>query len=121
MNLKWVFQFVIFIGFLFLGHGIVSFFHIPLPGAIVGMILLFISLLTGLVKLTWIEKAAAFQLKHLTLLFIPPTVGLFLSSNFLDVLQWNIFLILIVSSICSLLGTAFTVEWYEKIKRRRSQ
>lgn len=121
MKLSWLFQFIILIGFLFLGHMIVSLFSIPLPGAIVGMILLFIGLLTRLVNIKWIEKASSFQLKHLTLLFIPPIAGLFLSSSFLDILQWNILIILIVSSICCLLGTAFTVEWYEKLKRRRAK
>ncbi|USK83285.1 CidA/LrgA family protein [Peribacillus asahii] len=121
MKLSWLFQFIILIGFLFLGHIIVSLFSIPLPGAIVGMILLFIGLLTRLVNIKWIEKASSFQLKHLTLLFIPLIAGLFLSSSFLDILQWNILIILIVSSICCLLGTAFTVEWYEKLKRRKAK
>lgn len=119
MKLNWLLQFIILIGFLVLGHGIVSIFPVPLPGAVVGMILLFTCLLTGLVNIEWIEKAASFQLKHLTLLFIPLIAGLFLSSRFFDILQWNIIIILIVSSICCLLGTAYTVEWYEKLKRRR--
>lgn len=118
MMLNWFVQLFSILGFLLLGYGIVTVFHIPLPGSVVGMILLFVFLVTGIVKLEWIEKASSFQLKHLTLLFILPIASLFLSSSFLEILQWPVLVILIVSSICCLLGTAFTVEWYEKIKRR---
>lgn len=119
MKLTLPFQFLILIVFLLLGHGIVFTFAVPLPGAVIGMILLLICLLTGLVNIKWIERATSLQLRHLTLLFIPPIAGLFLSSSFFDILQWNIMIILIISSVCCLLGTAFTVEWYEKLKARR--
>ncbi|MRG85881.1 CidA/LrgA family protein [Salinibacillus xinjiangensis] len=106
-------------GFLLLGYGVCAVFHIPLPGSVVGMIILFVFLLTGLIKLEWVENFSSFQLRHLTLLFIPPIVSLFLSSTFLNILHWNVFMILILSSVCCLLGSAFAVEWYEKWKRRQ--
>lgn len=118
MKLSWFFQLLIIFGFLLLGYSTVAAFHLPLPGSVAGMLLLFLFLLTGVIKLDWIEKAASFQLKHLTLLFIPPIVSLFLSARLGEILNWSIILILIISSICSLLGTAIFVEWYEKIKRR---
>lgn len=118
MGLSWILQVLIILGFLLLGYGIADVLHIPLPGSIVGMILLFISLVTGILKLSWIERVASFQLKHLTLLFIPPIVSLFLTSGLSDIFDWYVLIILIVSSIFSMLGTAFFVEWYEKLKRR---
>ncbi|MFD1039450.1 CidA/LrgA family protein [Virgibacillus byunsanensis] len=114
MKTNWFLQLFIIIGFLLLGSGIVKVFHIPVPGSIIGMLLLFVCLLTGIIKLEWIERASSFQLKHLTILFIPLITGLFLSSAFLEILHWNVLIILIVSSICCLLGTAFAVEWTEK-------
>lgn len=118
MKLSWFLQLFTILVILLLGKGIVTVFHIPLPGSIIGMILLFFFLLTGIMKVEWIEKVSSFQLKHLTLLFIPPIASLFLSPRFLEVLQWNIIVILLVSSVSCLIGTAFTVEWYERIKRR---
>jgi holin-like protein len=116
--INWFLQLLIIIMFLLLGYGMVHLFHLPLPGSIVGMILLFIFLLTGIMKLKWVEKVASFHLKHLPILFIPPIVSLIFSSSFLEILQWNVLLILIVSSICCLLGTALFVELYEKIRGR---
>ncbi|MGJ7919724.1 CidA/LrgA family protein [Neobacillus sp. LXY-4] len=121
MKLRWFLQLFILVGFLLLGYGMVTFFHIPLPGSVVGMILLFVSLLTGIIKLEWIDEASTFQLKHLTLLLIPPIVSLFISSKVLDVLQWPVLIIIIVSSISCLLATAIPVEWYEKLKRRNAK
>nr|WP_263327146.1 CidA/LrgA family protein [Neobacillus sp. Marseille-Q6967] len=118
MKVSWIFQLIINIGFLKLGSLVAAFLHVPLPGSVIGMILLFLSLLSGIIKLSWIERATSFQLKHITLLFIPPMVILFLSSSFQEIFHWYILIILIVSSICSLLGTAFFAEWHEKLKRR---
>jgi holin-like protein len=121
VNFRWIFQLLIIWGFLQLGYGVASVFHVPFPGSVVGMILLFVFLLTGVMKLSWVEQAASFQLKHLTLLFIPPTVSLILSPSLQRIFNWAILIILLVSSICSLLGTAIFVEWYEKIKRRNAK
>jgi holin-like protein len=116
MKRSWSLQLLIMIGFLLFGNLVVTFLPIPLPGSIVGMLLLFLFLLTGMIKLEWVEKITSFQLKHLQLLFIPPIVSLFISVHFLEILKWNIILILLISSISCLLGTAYTVEWYERRK-----
>lgn len=121
MKLKWLLQILIILGFLLLGSSLVKILYIPLPGSVAGMMILFVFLLTGIIKVEWIEKVSTFQLKHLTLLFIPPVASLFISANIVEILQWNILVILFISSICCLLGTALSVEWYEKIKRRNGK
>lgn len=66
------------------GSVIVQFLHIPIPGNVLGMLILFMSLVTGVIKLEWIEEAASFLLKHLVFFFIPITVGMMtLGSTFL--------------------------------------
>jgi holin-like protein len=117
-KLPWPIQILILAVFLLAGNFVVAVFHIPLPGSVVGMIMLLTLLVKGLVKLDWIERVAAFQIKHLTLLFIPFVIGLFLSPNFIPLLDFHFILVLIVSSFCCLLGTAYSVQWFEKIRRR---
>lgn len=58
------------------GNFIVRFFHLSIPGNVVGMILLFVFLLTGIIKLEWINEAATFLLRHLVFFFIPIAVGI---------------------------------------------
>ena len=49
---------------------------LPIPGSVLGLLLLFGALLSGAVKLAWVEKAAGLLLRHMVLLFVPLTVGL---------------------------------------------
>lgn len=50
--------------------------HIPLPGNVLGMLLLFGLLSVGLVRETWIQEGATLLTKHLAFFFIPIAVGL---------------------------------------------
>ncbi|WP_257351566.1 CidA/LrgA family protein [Pseudalkalibacillus decolorationis] len=48
---------------------------LPLPGSIIGFLLLFSLLSLKLIPVFIIEKGSRFLLKHLTLFFVPVTVG----------------------------------------------
>src|SRR5690625_8040934 len=85
------------------GSIIVQYLHIPIPGNVLGMIILFISLVTGVIKLKWFERAASFLLKHLVFFFIPITVGMMtLGSTF----QHNGFILFVILIGCAILGVA---------------
>ncbi|MBB6733478.1 CidA/LrgA family protein [Cohnella zeiphila] len=61
--------------------------HVPLPGNVIGMMLLAASLLAGWVKLAWLEQSAQYLLKHMMLFFAPTIVGVI--SYFGDIgAQW---------------------------------
>lgn len=62
-------------GFLLVGSSLHR-VGVPIPGGVLGLILFYLSLSLGLVKMSWVESAAAFLLRHMLLLFIPVTVGL---------------------------------------------
>ena len=49
---------------------------IPIPGTVLGIIVLFFLLLTGIVKESHISLAAEFLLRHLVFFFVPIAVGL---------------------------------------------
>jgi holin-like protein len=54
----------------------VAWFHVPVPGNVVGLAILFALLCSGVVKTSWLEPAATLLIKHLPFFFIPITVGL---------------------------------------------
>ncbi|MCF6410938.1 CidA/LrgA family protein [Pseudalkalibacillus salsuginis] len=116
--IQFLWQFTLISSALFLGSLIVTIFHLPLPGSIAGMFLLLILLLTGLIKLDWVEKAASFQLQHMTFLFIPPVISAIVYIQLIEKELWKLFLILGISSISIILATGLAVEWYEKFRRR---
>ena len=59
-----------------IGYQIVHFFDIPIPGNVVGMLILFFLLFTKVVRLEWIEAASGFLLKHFAFFFVPICVSL---------------------------------------------
>lgn len=63
-------------GFYLLGEALQGFFNIPLPGSIIGFLLLFVALLLKIYPLEWIDSGAHFLLAFLSLFFIPATVGI---------------------------------------------
>lgn len=66
--------FAIIMAFLFAGE-LISAAGLPVPGNVVGMVLLAASLRVGLVRREWIQSAASFLLDNLSLLFVPAGVG----------------------------------------------
>lgn len=84
---------------------------IPIPGGVLGLLLFFLALLTGLVKLKWVERAAALLLRHMVLLFVPLTVGLMEMGQVLQRQALAIIASLLVSWLAVLLTTGWLGRW----------
>lgn len=80
------------------GGLIVKWTHIPIPGNVIGMILLFFLLCSGLLRLQWIEGASAILTKHLAFFFIPISVGIMTLGSLLSNSGFKILFILFVST-----------------------
>jgi holin-like protein len=103
-----------------IGEGVRMFFHLPVPGSIIGILLLFLSFQTKLLKPTAIEDTANFLLNHLTILFVPAGVGLMQYYGAIKY-TWPILLgAVVVCSLVSLVAVGKTAEFVEKITLRSS-
>lgn len=103
-----------------IGEGVRMFFHLPVPGSIIGILLLFLSFQTKLLKPTAIEDTANFLLNHLTILFVPAGVGLMQCYGAIKY-TWPILLgAVVVCSLVSLVAVGKTAEFVEKITLRSS-
>ena len=60
----------------FTGDHIVQWFHLPLPGSVLGIAILFALLSLGIIKVSQLQMVTGFLLKHMAFFFIPITVGL---------------------------------------------
>ena len=58
------------------GEGISSVFHLPVPGSIIGLVLLFLALQFKILRLRHISMVGNFLLANTTILFLPPAVGI---------------------------------------------
>ena len=75
---------MIVFGCLFLGQVIVGLFDLPLPPSVIGLILLFLALQVGLVKLATIEKLAKVLMDYLVLLVVPACISIM---QYLDIIR----------------------------------
>jgi holin-like protein len=109
-------QFAIVIVICFLGEILNRFLGIPIPGNVLGMIILLAGLVTKVIKLSYIEDISEFLLKHLAFFFVPAGVGIISS---LDILKGNWTSILAIVFISTVLVTAATGITVQLIKGNR--
>lgn len=100
----------ILVGFDLAGMGVHG-LGVPLPSGVLGLLLLFLALSAGVVKLSWVERAAGFLLRHMVLLFVPLTVGLIEMGPLLSKQAAAIGASLVVSSVAVLLTTGLLGRW----------
>ena len=84
---------------------------VPIPGGVLGLLLFYAALLTGILKLAWVEKAANLLLRHMVLLFVPLTVGLMEMGKLLSRQAGAIVASLLVSFVAVLLTTGWLGRW----------
>lgn len=59
-----------------IGEGISYLFHLPIPGSIIGLVLLFLALQFKMIRLRHVSMVGNFLLANMTILFLPPAVGI---------------------------------------------
>jgi holin-like protein len=96
---------------IFLGGTLLHRWHIPIAGGVLGLLLFYVALLTGIVRLRWVERAAGLLLSHMVLLFVPLTVGLMDIGPILSRQAVAILVSLVVSFLAVLLTTGLLARW----------
>lgn len=114
--------FVIFF-FQLLGEFIKKFFEMRIPGPVIGLILLLVTLIflkkfkkTAIVNLKAdVINTSNYILSYLSLLFVPIGVGVVMHLSYLENNLFRVLIIVFISTILTIGGTAFLME---KINRK---
>ena len=103
-------QIALILGICYAGDLIHEYTGIPVPGNILGMLILLLLLCLKIVKLDQIREVSDFFLKRLSFFFLPPAIGLMLVGD--DVKsQWPILLLLCIAiTIVTMAMTGWTVQ-----------
>src|SRR5450830_34035 len=97
-----------------LGEGLVYATGLPVPGPVIGMLLLFVFLLVKKTEAAKLIPGVQTLLGHLSLLFIPAGVGIMVHGK-LVMDEWlPLALALVISTAVSIVVTAFCVKWLQK-------
>lgn len=97
--MKFLRQFLIIMLFSFIGEGLNYIIPFPIPASIYGLVLLFVSLMTGIIKLDDVRDVGRFLIEIMPIMFVPAGVGLMTSWNVLKPELIPVIVIMIVSTI----------------------
>lgn len=103
-------EFMLILVINYIGILISNILHLPLPGTITALLLLFLLLELKVLKLEKIENAANFLLLNMTLFFMPPTVKIIDSYHLLEKDLVKIIIIIVVSTFLTMGITGKVVQ-----------
>lgn len=118
-------EFIIIFIINYIGTIISKTLALPIPGTIIGLLLLFVLLYYKIIKLNMIENVANFLLANMTIFFMPPTVKIMDSYQ---LLQGNFikFVVLIIVSTVITMGVTgkvvqFMIEHLERKEKKKNE
>jgi holin-like protein len=74
--MKYLSQFLIILGFTFLGEALQRILPLPIPASVWGLALLFSALCLKIIRVEQVKEAGGFLTSVLPILFVSPTVGI---------------------------------------------
>lgn len=119
--MKYIKQVLIILLISFIGELLNYFIPIPVPGSIYGMILMFILLCTGIIKLRQIKDVGNFLIDIMPMLFIPSAVGIMAQLDSLRSIWIEIIIITIVTTIIVMAVTGLTTQAIIRLKKRKEE
>ena len=116
--MKLIQQLAVLLGFWLIGEGMSQLIRsvIVIPGAIIGMILLAVSLTLGFLKESQVNEVCDFFLNHISFFFVPASVGLLALTNITGMILLKLLLIAIISTFTTMWVSMFVTNWLVKRK-----
>lgn len=112
--MKYLRQIALILALWFLGELIHYFFKLPIPGNVIGMLILLVGLITKLIKVEMLEETSDFLMNHLAFFFIPAGVGLLTCMDIIKKAFIPLSLTILFSTIIVLVVTGLTVQAIQK-------
>ncbi|AKJ37874.1 CidA/LrgA family protein [Methanosarcina barkeri] len=112
-------QFSIILIIYFLGDLMQKALGLPIPGNVLGMLILFFSLYTGVVKLDMIDKVSDFLLENMAFFFLPAGASLITCFALLEGKLTAILAVSLISTFVILAVTGLTVELIQRFFRKK--
>ncbi|MGM8212312.1 CidA/LrgA family protein [Virgibacillus sp. W0430] len=101
-----------------LGNWIQFTFHLVVPGSVIGMIILFLLLLTKGIRVSWIQEGATFMMNNLAFFFIPATVGMMNYFHLFSGKGIMLVIIVFISTIFVMTASSLSSQWLAKEEHR---
>lgn len=109
--MKYLRQFGIILAVTCVGEIMKYFIPLPIPGSIYGLILMFVLLLTKVIKVDHVKETGEFLIEIMTLMFIPAGVGLITSWSQLQPFLVPLLVITVVSTFVVMIVTGKVTDF----------
>ena len=117
--MKYLRQFMVIMMISFIGELLHYFIPLPVPASIYGMVLMFLALLTGVIRLEHVRETGKFLIEIMPLMFIPAGVGLMSSWSTLKPLLLPVAVITVVTIITVMVASGHTAQFILKRAEKR--
>lgn len=115
--MRYIRQFAIILLFCFLGQAISTAFKLPIPGTVLGMLMMVVALCLGIIKLDAVEEVGSFLLDYLPFFFVPAGIGLITSFKAISNCWIYLLIIIAISTIITMAVTGLTVQLIKRGKK----
>lgn len=103
--MKYIKQLLLILSISFVGELLNRLIPLPVPASIYGMVILFLGLVFGLIKLEHVKETGSFLIEIMPIMFIPAGVGLLTSWETLQPILLPVIVIIIVTNITVMVAT----------------
>ena len=117
--MKWIRQFMILLAVTLSGEILRALIPFAIPAGIYGLVILFLCLCFGVIKLDQVEGAADFLIEIMPLCFIPAGVGLMTRWAQLQSLLLPVLISLFVVTILVMAATGFATQYLVRRKEKK--
>ena len=105
--------------FLFIGESISYFIGNIIPGSVIGMVLIFVSLTLKIVNPEHVRAVTEFLTTNMTIFFVLASIGIMKSWNIISANWFSLTFICISTTILIIMIVAFIQEKAEKLRKKK--
>lgn len=117
-------QLVLIIAFTLVGNllsYLLSLIHFPFPGSLIGMLLLFLFLLVGWIKMDSIHDVGQFFIDNMGIFFVPASIAILKQVELISQIWWKLIIIILGAFVISFIATYYSVKLTLYIQNRVSK
>ena len=119
--MKYIRQFLMLLAISFVGELCKYLLPFPIPASIYGMAIMFMGLMTGLVKLEHVRDTGKFLIEIMPLMFIPAGVGLITSWEILKTVLVPVCIITVVTIVTVMAATGRGSQWVIRFEQKKGK
>lgn len=117
--MKYIKQFLIIIAISFIGEVIRHFLPIPIPASIYGLVLLFLCLQSGIIRVEAVKDVAGFLIEIMPLLIVPAGVGMIESWGLLQPFLAPVLVIIAISTILVMAVSGWVTQLVIRLQQKK--